>query len=322
MDMADTTPQLATCRSSLRTVTGWTIFFMVLLRISIGWHFFYEGAWKLVQEDWKATPYLTASSGPFRPLFRWMVKDVDGLERLTEESITQRMDERFDELVDHYNITDKQIKGLKIQCDELKSKVAALFRDPDFQTQLEDYNKFLSEIDARENRLGTMDYNKERLVYDYGKKNKVLNDLLATVEKPLRDLENNFIDACSVEQLDAGPPPLEPSQTEWIDWSNMLALTAVGVCLMLGLFTRLAALGGVGLLAMYYFAMPPWPGLPESPMAEGHYLIINKNLIEMIALLMIATSGIGRWCGLDAIVSRILFGKKVQPTASTPGSNG
>ena len=39
------------------------------------------------------------------------------------------------------------------------------------------------------------------------------------------------------------------------------------------------------------------------PSAEGHYLIVNKNLIEMIALFMIATSRIGRWGGLDAYIS-------------------
>ena len=38
-------------------------------------------------------------------------------------------------------------------------------------------------------------------------------------------------------------------------------------------------------------------------MAEGHYWIVNKNLIEAIALLMIATSGVGRWAGLDAYIS-------------------
>ena len=105
----------------------------------------------------------------------------------------------------------------------------------------------------------------------------------------------------AVREMPAGPPPPRtPSQTPMIDWSNMIALTAVGVCLMLGLFTRLAALGGVGLLMMYYFAMPPWPGLPTSPLETGHYLFINQNVIEAIALVMIATSGAGRWAGLDA----------------------
>ena len=92
--MADATPNLAKSRPSIRTVTGWTILFMVLLRIAIGWHFFYEGAWKLMQDDWRATGYLVASSGPFRPIFQAMVPDVNGLEALTRENMYARMDRR------------------------------------------------------------------------------------------------------------------------------------------------------------------------------------------------------------------------------------
>ena len=46
---------------------------------------------------------------------------------------------------------------------------------------------------------------------------------------------------------------------------------------------------------MIYLSMPPWPGLPPNPKAEGHYLIVSKNLVELIACLVIATtpSGIG-----------------------------
>ena len=46
---------------------------------------------------------------------------------------------------------------------------------------------------------------------------------------------------------------------------------------------------------MFFLAMPPLPGWPESPRAEGHYLYINKNIIEMLALLVLATTASGRW---------------------------
>ena len=48
--------------------------------------------------------------------------------------------------------------------------------------------------------------------------------------------------------------------------------------------------------------MPPWPGLPASPMAEGHYLIVNKNLIEMLACLALVCIPTGLWIGLDALL--------------------
>ena len=44
-----------------------------LLGIVIGWHFLYEGCWKLVQkEGWSCLSYLNAAQGPLAPLFKWM----------------------------------------------------------------------------------------------------------------------------------------------------------------------------------------------------------------------------------------------------------
>ncbi len=47
--------------------------------------------------------------------------------------------------------------------------------------------------------------------------------------------------------------------------------------------------------------MPPWPGLPPNPKAEGHYLIVSKNLVELLACLVIATTPSGHWVGFDAL---------------------
>ena len=48
--------------------------------------------------------------------------------------------------------------------------------------------------------------------------------------------------------------------------------------------------------------MPALPWLPLNPRAEGDYLFINKNLIELIALLTLATTQSGKWFGLDGFV--------------------
>ncbi len=278
---------------------------MVLLRLAIGWHFFYEGAWKLAQEDWTATQYLIASSGPFRPLFRSFVKDADGRERLKLENTKKRIENRYQAFVDHYGFEDNQKQKAKPLKTDAFKQAEALFNNEDFQNQKKLYLELLGEIEQFENMDNKPEYKKERLYDMYVKKSQALNDLLARVNAPMNQMEANLMWHCSKEQKDKyGEPPIPASQTEWIDWANMIGLTAVGVGLMLGLFTRFWAVCGAGFLAMYYFAMPPWPGLPSNPMAEGHYLIVNKNLIELIALLMIATTGIGRWGGLDAFLFR------------------
>jgi len=205
--------------------------------------------------------------------------------------------------------------------DFRSGSVESIFADEDFSKQIEDYKLTLAQIEELERKLGTTAYNKERLVDMYGRKAKARAAVLVRAEKPLRMLEGYVLDQLSASYTEArskGDPraasidqdqlakalPVEPSPTWWIDWANMLGLAAVGLCLMLGLLTRLAALGGVGLLTLYYLCMPPLPGLPDNPMAEGHYLIVNKNLIEAIALLVIASSRVGRWCGLDAFLGR------------------
>ncbi|HEV3205282.1 MAG TPA: DoxX family protein [Gemmataceae bacterium] len=102
----------------------------------------------------------------------------------------------------------------------------------------------------------------------------------------------------SVPEPAATLPPTW-SRLKWIDAIVKYGLTAVGVGLLIGLFTRLSCLGGVLLLLMFYLAMPPWPGLGEG-MAKGHYLFINENIIEALALLVIAFSKPARRYGLDA----------------------
>ncbi len=355
--MADYKPDLGKPRSTMRTVTGWTIFFMVLLRISIGWHFAYEGITKLDQGDWRATGYLLQSTGPLRPLFLTMVKDAEGLERLTPESVKDRIDERFDVWVAHFDLkplTPEQID--RIQDAEAKAEaqrkrelydylvayrerkkvgdpdhpedtnyVDAVFADPDFQQQLEHYERLLVMISEQEAELGKLAFNTERLMADYGRKAQKLNVLLERATAPLykggildtNSLEGHIQAQLAESQWAHGPAPGERSQTWLIDHLNMWALTLVGVCLMLGLFTRLAALGGVGLLAMYYLAIPPWPWLPDNPMAEGSYFFIDKNFIEAVALMMIATSRIGRWGGLDALVCRLTKTCTPEAMAST-----
>lgn len=76
------------------------------------------------------------------------------------------------------------------------------------------------------------------------------------------------------------------SMISTIDTLNIAALLLVGVALILGFKTQLASLIGIGLLLLYYFAHPPFPGYPLGP-SEGSYWIINKNLIEAAALLVI-----------------------------------
>jgi uncharacterized membrane protein YphA (DoxX/SURF4 family) len=89
----------------------------------------------------------------------------------------------------------------------------------------------------------------------------------------------------------------------------MWGLLIIGMLLLAGLGTRVAAVAGAVMLLSFYLVVPPWPGVPQPPGPE-HSLIINKNLIEVIALLAIAALPTGSWFGLDGILRWCFKGKK------------
>ena len=81
-----------------------------------------------------------------------------------------------------------------------------------------------------------------------------------------------------------------------------MALVAVGLSLILGLFTQLGCWGALTLLTAFYLAAIPTAGTPQ-PGAEGTYLLVNKNLIEAAAVLVVLSFRTGTMAGLDLLRS-------------------
>jgi len=102
----------------------------------------------------------------------------------------------------------------------------------------------------------------------------------------------------------------QPNLLANADLITMWGLAIVGALLILGLFTRLASIAGIGFILLFYFANPPFVGYFYSLPSEGSYLIINKNLVELCALLVILATRSGLFAGLD----RILHGLIVRRT--------
>ena len=71
-----------------------------------------------------------------------------------------------------------------------------------------------------------------------------------------------------------------------VDPLNIAALILIGLGLMLGLAIRVSAASGVVLLLLYYFAHPPFGGSLLAN-TEGSLYIVNKNVIEALALLVL-----------------------------------
>jgi thiosulfate dehydrogenase (quinone) large subunit len=87
-----------------------------------------------------------------------------------------------------------------------------------------------------------------------------------------------------------------------VDNLNEWGLVIIGLGLFIGLFEKPLKLAGILLLLLYYLAYPPFPGLTISAPVEGSYWIVNKNLIEMAALLVLYFFPSGQITGIDSFI--------------------
>jgi len=127
----------------------------------------------------------------------------------------------------------------------------------------------------------------------------------------LKQILNNTLPA---DVADWSPPTkVDKGKGPTLDLVTMWMIIAVGAMLLAGLFTRIACLVGAGFLLMTYLTHPPFPWLPLPPNTEGNPVFINKNIIEMLALLVIMMYPTGRWMGIDALIHKIVFWKAEEP---------
>lgn len=107
-----------------------------------------------------------------------------------------------------------------------------------------------------------------------------------------------------------------------VDVVNIAGLILIGLGLFLGLAIRISSISGILLLLLYYFAYPPFGGNLFGT-AEGNLFIVNRNLIEALALftlLFIHEKGFG-------IYALKIFKKETKPegtaetTETQPGNS-
>ncbi len=89
-----------------------------------------------------------------------------------------------------------------------------------------------------------------------------------------------------------------------VDVLNKWGLVLIGFSLFAGLLSKPAKIAGIVLLAFYYLAYPPFAGLGINPHVEGSYWVVNKNLIEMAALLVLLLFPSSHITGIDRFIFR------------------
>lgn len=337
-------------------MNGLTRFFLIVLRIAIGWHFFFEGIEKVesihrgrteTSRPFSSEGYLREASGPFARIIREQIGDLDALtlEKLTPKSAeVGELRDRFPaaaekdwedylkRFVVFYEVdqagSDKGLAALLKAKEaavkwllEGKKEVDRAFSKVDFKPtrttadRIKEYREKVEKVrELQDTELPKFDQDveKQRLRTLKAEVARLRNELLGELDQPMKDALQGVL---TEEQKRKGPLPErdsplyvderpwhDRSRIEWIDRITAWGLVVVGGCLIVGLCTRTACLAGALFLAMLYLAMPPFPWVPEVTRTEGHYYFVNKNLVELLALLALATTRSGYWIGLDGIV--------------------
>jgi uncharacterized membrane protein YphA (DoxX/SURF4 family) len=345
-----------------------TAAFLVLLRVAIGWHFFWEGMHKWLEfrvgstesvlgkkEPFSSAGYFREAPGPLAKYLRGYVGDPDAqaLGRLEVQPIPAGEDpvtyppkkrvppllavewsdyvERF---IKHYNLNEQQQTEARTKLDQAEAGVVAWLTKADvddktkavpksFQSaawdarqtmpqRLNEYKAKLADVrDTQDHKLWLMgqDVEGKRLSQAKAELARLRTSILADLdEENTKKLEQALDGILTPEQKkNALPlPSAPPSQAlTWINNLTMYGLVLLGMCMMVGLWTRAACLFSAGFLFLTYLCAPPFPWLPVPPNSEGYYFFVNKNVVEMLALLALGTSNSGRWFGVDALLHEV-----------------
>jgi uncharacterized membrane protein YphA (DoxX/SURF4 family) len=309
-----------------RYLSTFAVLALVLLRLVIGWHFFREGAEKIVYDPhdgqlrttFSAEGFLANAKGPMANWYSANVPSDHGWRDLlaaprkndpTEKGAAPHAawSERIE--ADWRNVVDK-VKALpalsdeqKKQADEVlesKRKDLAAYFAAESQA-IAEYRHELWRLAnwRRSPESGKVPFVDERIATKASETAKTPAPWVSQVQQFDAELRDDLRELLTEQQRElalttAGmDDALRDPREKRLNLINLVvtALTiGVGVCLLLGFFTRTASIVGALFLLGVILSQPPW--LPDT--AET-----MPNVIEFAGLLVLAGTGAGRWAGLD-----------------------
>jgi uncharacterized membrane protein YphA (DoxX/SURF4 family) len=326
-------------------------FFLVVLRLAIGWHCFFEGVEKINAPNWSSEPYLRESMGPLAPAFHRIAGDrlIDKLTVGENDAFPPALDRAWQDYAQafstYYDLTDdqkKRVEGIVAQREKdtltylisKREEVTILSAYPPvlkvewtMKKRLAEHERLAVKVHDLEVQFPTFD--KTLLAKwksakdDLGKWRAELKKSVDAETAKMKEALKEDVLTPDQKKMDPMPDPRAPVESwqalEWSDFSVKWGLLVLGGCLMLGFCSRPASFLTALLILSFYAAMPPLPGWPESPRLEGHYVFINKSLIEVIALFALACMPTGRWAGIDGLL-QFIIPKKRQAVSSPPSA--
>ncbi len=173
--------------------------------------------------------------------------------------------------------------------------------------QIDLYNQMIDRYEARL-ASASLSFEQDHLTRIWSDTRQKARDLAGPVMALDKELKESAMAIPTVDQLKRGPLPEPWTRIHVVNMMTIAGLTALGILLIIGLFTRFAAFSAALMVFGFYMAMPPLPGVPDAPGPE-HSFIVNKNLVEVFALLALTSVPTGYWFGVDKLLARLLAGR-------------
>ena len=287
---------------------------LVLLRLTIGWHILYEGLWKLEQDDFSSEGFLSQTSGPFAEYFRYdVIRDFEGRDRLAVDWNWKAMDDYHKSFTDQFPLDDQARTLAQRILDTRKASVKQYLENADNKLLIDHNQQAWDRLKDRKKARGEgksgAPFEEQRLWEAAQTLRTDVRPALAWIKDQHAGLKNDLKNLLPIERRGEDVTYSLGDRLKNPDFIITYTCIAIGLCLMVGLFTRLSALGGAVFMAMIVASRFEWPGYysPPSHPAQGHSLLfVTKEFIEMMCCLVLASLPVGRWGGLDFFIHNLL----------------
>ncbi len=192
----------------------------MLLRLSIGWHFLYEGLVKIDSHraglrPFSAEPFLSGAKGPLRQLFRSLADDPDGLERLDPALAAGRLRLHLQELAKNYQLTAEQMQEANKKLEELKKAIRDYLTEEETAKKAAEYRDRLRELERKE-AMRQVPFGPDRLPAEQRELGAIRDELLGPVQMRFGELTagiGNCLDARAALRPDVAATQNRPDQS-------------------------------------------------------------------------------------------------------------
>ncbi len=307
----------------LRRSQWFCLFLAILsLRLAIGYHFYHEGVVKLRSGDFSSAPFLRAATGPLAPWYHSLVDDLNGRIRLCVLPLNVDSDEPITidttqtvaiwrelfvkRAIQDYQFNQDQRKRArqllenseKQLHDLLQSNRSEILAWAQGEARLSGFER---DGHYRQQTATQVSSLKKQVDTIRADRNRQADRWLKQVENIWDELETGINDIASAdgsghERITLVRPYRESNSPQalidrWLPWFDVV----VGGLLIIGLFTRPAAIAGMALLLGVVASQPPW----VLGSADTFY-----QWVEISGLFVLAAISAGRFAGLDYFLGK------------------